>query len=87
MEPNNVRFIQYLEQKKFDPNLTLEVNVVRESQNRLAYFLANDVAQRRVFGMARKIWRLDLSLGPVDERFQIIEKEDYPVQQAKEDDL
>ncbi|KAK1381058.1 hypothetical protein POM88_027802 [Heracleum sosnowskyi] len=89
--------IQQLDQRKSDPNLTLEVDVIRESQNRLARFLATDGAQnrtrlvafRRAFERVRELWRLDMGLGPVDElwRFQVIEEDEYQVRVEDEEEV
>lgn len=44
LDPNHAGLIQQLEQCKKDPRLVLRVNVVEESENRLARWLAEDGA-------------------------------------------
>lgn len=59
------------------------MNVVRASQNRLAHYLVTDgaanmtrlVLVRSLFGMVRQLWRLAMSLGSVDKRFQVISED------------
>lgn len=80
LDPNHVRHIQQFEQRKKDPRLILRVNVVVESENRLARWLAEDGAQnmtrpvlfRRLFEIVYELWMLDMGLGPIRGDFQAL---------------
>lgn len=80
LDPNHVRHIQQFEQRKKDPRLILRVNVVVESENRLARWLAEDGAQnmtrpvlfRRLFVIVYELWMLDMGLGPIRGDFQAL---------------
>lgn len=91
-DPNNERLIQQLEQRKKDKRLNLKVNVISETQNAMARFLATDGAQnrnrlvvfKRPFGRISELWHLDLGLGRLDDDFGLIDEEDYLQQQQHE---
>lgn len=63
INPNHLRVIQQLEQRKKDPNLTLNVKVVTVNENRISCYLDEDGARnktglvifRRLFGRVREI--------------------------------
>ncbi|KAK1373849.1 hypothetical protein POM88_030042 [Heracleum sosnowskyi] len=84
-DENNWRVIQQLDKRKHDRKLRLHVDVIQETQNNLAAFLAVDGAHnrtrmvvfRRPFGRVREIWHLDMGLGLATGNFDLIEEEDY----------
>ncbi|KAK1385311.1 hypothetical protein POM88_023046 [Heracleum sosnowskyi] len=84
-DENNWRVIQQLDKRKHDRKLRLHFDVIQETQNSLAAFLAVDGAHnrtrlvvfRRPFGRVREIWHLDMVLGLAIENFDLIEEEDY----------
>lgn len=81
LDPNHLRVIQQLELEK-KTNLTLQVSVVEESQNRLARYLVEDGAQtlghlRRLFGRVKEIWMLDMGLGACHGDFEVISENEY----------
>lgn len=81
--------VDQLNQRKKDKRLKLQVSIVRESQNMLARYLAEDgalnrtapVLFRRNFGRVRELWHLDMGLGWVGEGFDLVEEDQYLQQQ------
>ncbi|KAL1817929.1 hypothetical protein ACET3Z_020503 [Daucus carota] len=96
IDQNHCKVIQQLEQRKSDPNLTLVVRVVKESQNRLARYLAEAgalqntrlVVMRRLFGRVKEIWSLDMGLGAIHGGFEAMSEEEYEdwLWEAEEDE-
>ena len=84
-EPNHANVIQQLNQRKSDPNLTLVVRAIDESQNALARYLAQVGSQqrtrlvviRRLFGQVKELWSLDMGLGTCQGDFEAMEEEEY----------
>ncbi|KAL1834248.1 hypothetical protein ACET3Z_003899 [Daucus carota] len=74
-----------LNQRKSDPNLTLVVRAIDESQNALARYLAHVGSQqrtrlmviRRLFGQVKELWSLDMGLGTCHGEFQAMSEEEY----------
>ncbi|KAK1358885.1 hypothetical protein POM88_043359 [Heracleum sosnowskyi] len=44
------------------------------------------VVFRRGFGRVRELWRLDMGLGLVDERFQVVEEDEAEAEDTEEED-
>lgn len=95
LDPRHAGLIQQLEQRKRDPNLTLEVRVVGESENRLARWLAFDGAMhrtrvvlfRRLFGRVKELWMLDLGLGPINGNFQVLAEDEYEMMELEAEEM
>lgn len=84
-KPLNGYSTLHLEQRKKDPNLTLRVQLVQESENRLARYLAKDgannrthlVVYRMMFGRVREFWMLDMGLGINVGDFEVLTEDEY----------
>lgn len=84
-DPNHENVIQQLNQRKSDPNLTLVVRAVKESQNALARYLAHVGSQQRtrlvvicrLFVQVKELWSLDMGLGTCQGKFETMSKDEY----------
>lgn len=97
MDPNHAGLIRQLEQRKKDPRLVLRVNVVIQTENQLARWLAEDGSQnrtrrlfRRLFGRVKELWMPDMGLGPITGDFQVLSEEEYDdmlMMEAEEEEM